>query len=135
MKIKRILYRAAVAVVIAAAVFAMSLNLLNMRLGQLSMLRIENVDLKSVDDGSYLGSYQVLPLMARVKVEIKDHRILNIEIVKHVTGQGKAAEAVVRSIIEKQRVDVDAVAGATYSSRIIEKAVERALTGGEAAKR
>ncbi len=43
-------------------------------------------------------------------------------------GRGSRAEVVVDRIIEEQKIDVDAVSGATNSSTVIKKAVENALT-------
>ncbi|MCI8299875.1 MAG: FMN-binding protein, partial [Lachnospiraceae bacterium] len=44
-------------------------------------------------------------------------------------GRGSRAEVVVDRIIEEQKIEVDAVSGATNSSTVIKKAVENALTG------
>ncbi|MGD9567753.1 MAG: FMN-binding protein [Sedimentibacter sp.] len=43
------------------------------------------------------------------------------------TERGKAAEIVINSIVKQQNIKVDAVTGATNSSKIIMKAVENAL--------
>ena len=42
----------------------------------------------------------------------------------------KAAETVINEIVDEQRIDVDAVSGATNSSIVIKKAVENALKSG-----
>lgn len=44
-------------------------------------------------------------------------------------GIGKPAEAIVEDIVENQSIEVDAVSGATNSSRVIMKACENALRG------
>lgn len=87
----------------------------------------KEVDLKTVEDGTYLGSYEVFPVAVEVSVEVKDHRITGIEILKHQNGQGAPAEAMVETILEKQSIVVDYVTGATYSSMVIQKALEDAL--------
>ena len=53
----------------------------------------------------------------------------NIDILEHKNGRGSPAEVVTDRIIEKQKIDVDAISGATNSSIVIKKAVENALTG------
>jgi uncharacterized protein with FMN-binding domain len=79
-------------------------------------------------DGSYEGRYEAGPNKAVVKVAIKDNRIVNIKILKHRAWKGKKAESVIpRIIIERQSTEVDAVSGATYSSRVIMNAVQRAI--------
>ena len=50
---------------------------------------------------------------------------------EHRHERGKAAEKVIEKIIEEQKIDVDAVSGATNSSTVIKKAVENALNGGQ----
>jgi uncharacterized protein with FMN-binding domain len=47
---------------------------------------------------------------------------------EHRNGQGKPAEALTSRIVEQQSVELDVVSGATYSSMVILKAVELALT-------
>jgi len=79
-------------------------------------------------DGSYEGSYEGVPNKAVVKVTIKDNKIVNIQILEHRAWKGKKAELVIpRIIIEKQSTEVDAVSGATNSSRVIMNAVQRAI--------
>ena len=42
--------------------------------------------------------------------------------------KGKPAKAIVPKIVDAQSLEVDAVAGATNSSKVIKKAIENALT-------
>ncbi|NVM26832.1 MAG: FMN-binding protein [Desulfobacterales bacterium] len=79
-------------------------------------------------DGSYEGSYEAGPNKAVVKVAIKNNEIVSIQILKHRAWKGKKAESVIPGIIiEKQSTEVDAVSGATNSSRVIMNAVQRAI--------
>ncbi len=55
--------------------------------------------------------------------------MINIDILEHKNGRGKPAEIVVDRMVEEQKIDVDAVSGATNSSIVIKKSVENALTG------
>ena len=89
---------------------------------------IATPDLSGIDDGSYEGKYRSGVVNVKVLVTVSEHAITGIEILKHFNGQGGPAEAIVDDIIEKQSLDVDAVTGATYSSKVIRKAVEVALT-------
>ena len=43
-------------------------------------------------------------------------------------GRGKAAEVIVDKVVATQKIDVDAVSGATNSSNVIKKAIENAVT-------
>jgi uncharacterized protein with FMN-binding domain len=79
-------------------------------------------------DGTYEGSYREGPNSALVKVTIQSNRIIGIEIVEHQAWRGKQAEStVLNRILEAHSTDVDAVSGATNSSRVIMNAVHRAV--------
>lgn len=93
-------------------------------LKRLAALPLSDVDLSRVGDGVYSGTYEAFPIAAEVKASVRDHRIAAIELVKHRTGQGAPAEAICGKVVEAQTLHVDAVAGATSSSRVIQKAIE-----------
>lgn len=86
------------------------------------------IDISGTSDGIYTGEYDVNFIYAKVEVAVKNGRITDIKILEHKNGRGKSAEAVIYKIIEEQKIDVDAVSGATNSSTVIKKAVENALT-------
>jgi uncharacterized protein with FMN-binding domain len=90
-------------------------------------LKIENIDLKKIRDGEYIGKYNININSARVNVLVKDGAVLKIEILKHYHGPGYGADNLIEEIIKKQTLKVDAVAGATKSSTVLIKAVENAL--------
>lgn len=101
--------------------------LMNRNLGRLAETTINNADLTKLSDGEYIGTYKVLPVNVELKVRIKNHAIEGIELLRHDNGQGKLAEKIVDDVIAQQRIDVDSIAGATYSSKVILKAIESAL--------
>ena len=88
---------------------------------------IPDVDLSKIADGVYKGSHKVFPVEAEVRVTIENHKIIGIELVKHFNGQGTAAEVIPDRVTEAQSLKVDIVSGATYSSKVILKAIENAL--------
>lgn len=90
---------------------------------------IGNIDLSETEDGEYYGQYDAYFVSAKVKVTVKDHKIIEIEIIEHDTGRGKPGEQVIGSVIEKQSLKVDTITGATASSKVILKAIEFAVTG------
>lgn len=63
----------------------------------------------------------------KVKVLVSNHRITNITILQHDNGLGSTAESIVNDVAEKQSLDIDAVSGATVSSKCILKAAENAI--------
>ena len=92
---------------------------------------IGEIDIADVSDGIYIGEYDVNFIYAKVEVTVEDGEIVSINILEHRHERGKAAETVIEKIIEEQKIDVDAVSGATNSSTVIKKAVENALKGGQ----
>ena len=87
-------------------------------------------DLTSKTDGVYRGNYDLsgAPVKATLDVTIQNQKIVKIEIIEHFCSPiGKKAEKIVDSIMESQNLGVDAVSGATASSKTILKAVENAL--------
>jgi uncharacterized protein with FMN-binding domain len=86
------------------------------------------VDHTKLKDGTYEGSYRGGPNKASVQVTIKDNNLVNIEILQHQAWRGVIAEAtIVERIIASQSTEVDAVSGATNSSRVIMNAVQNAI--------
>ncbi len=80
-------------------------------------------------DGVFEGSYSKWPNSAAVSVTVKDGRIADIRILKHWSSWiGRKAEPVIPlRIIEQQSTNIDAVTGATNSSRVIMNAVQNAV--------
>ena len=86
------------------------------------------LDRAKLVDGVYEASYKGGPNKAIVKVTIQDQRIVHIEIVEHWQLMGKKAEQpIIERIIARQCTKVDAVSGATNSSRVIMNAVQKAV--------
>ena len=100
---------------------------MNKNLDGLVEIEIEDLDLSSINDGTYEGSYKAFPIEVIVNVTVSNHVITDIELVKHVSGQGAPGEAVIDLVITEQSLDVDLIAGATYSSKVILLAIEDAL--------
>lgn len=88
---------------------------------------ISDVDLSTANDGIFSATHKVLPIDVEVQVTVKNHRITDIFLVKHFNGQGSAAEVLPSQILKEQSLQVDAIAGATYSSKVIVKAIQTAL--------
>lgn len=90
-------------------------------------ITISDIDTENVGDGVYTGEYSAPPVSVTVQVTVADHRIVDIEILRHDNGLGSKAEKITDEIIGQQSLDVDAVSGATLSSVCILKAVENAV--------
>ena len=90
----------------------------------------EEINISDIPDGVYIGEYDVNFIYAKVEVTVQNGEITNINILEHRHERGKAAEAIANKIVDEQKIDVDAISGATNSSAVIKKAVENALKNG-----
>ena len=90
-------------------------------------VKIGDVDISSVNDGIYTGSFDAKIISATAEVTVDNGMITDIALVKHKYERGGSAEAIVDTILTEQSLDVDTVSGATNSSKTILKAVENAL--------
>ena len=87
----------------------------------------EDINISDIPDGVYVGEYDVDFIYAKVEVTVQNGEITNINILEHRNERGKTAEVIADSIVDEQKIDVDAISGATNSSTVIKKAVENAL--------
>ncbi|MGL5152719.1 MAG: FMN-binding protein [Clostridium sp.] len=94
----------------------------------ISEMKIEDINLNNIENGVYEGEFDAEMVSAKVKVEVKNKSITNIEILEHNNGKGKPGEGVIQKIIDKQSLNVDVVSGATSSSKVLMKSVENALS-------
>lgn len=88
---------------------------------------INEVDLLNIKDGIYEGEYDVGYIYAKVEVEISAGKIVSVTLLEHRNERGKTAEVILDEVLKKQKIDVDAVSGATNSSKVIKKAMENAI--------
>lgn len=102
-------------------------NSLSVSLKHLVQEPVGDISLLEIEDGHYEGDYKAFPVTVKLDVEVIDHKMTKIVILKHDNGKGEKAEDITKRIIEEQSLNVDMVSGATYSSMVILKAVEDAL--------
>lgn len=129
-KTKTILLIVAAVLLVCILGGVIAFQVIQRNLNALSSMAIENIPLDRVKDGVYMGEYSVFPVSAQVEVTVKDHAIASARILKHRNGQGSAGEAVVNKAVEADSIRVDTVTGATYSSKVLLKAMENALRKG-----
>lgn len=91
-------------------------------------------DLTQMADGTYSGSCNNGLVKVRLEVVVESHTIAEVRLLEHDNGLGSAAEAITGTVVQQQSVEVDAISGATMSSKTICKAVETALSEGREKK-
>lgn len=98
------------------------------KLNKIRNLPIKNINIDSIADGTYNGEAEQGSYVYMVRVKVENHKIVNIEgIDNRKSPYVTYAEGVFNKIIKKQKIDVDAVTGATTTSKAFMKAVEDAL--------
>ena len=91
--------------------------------------KVRPIDMKNIADGVYTGSFGDFLVYATTDVTVKDHRIVAVNVRDQKSGGPKYdAHEVVNRIISEQSPKVDAVTGATGSSKCITIAVYKALS-------
>lgn len=122
---------AVVAVVLVAGIISLVvyLEMVKNYRDKVDNIAFSAIDISSVADGSYIGESDVDFISVKVEVLVQDGKLISIDLLKHENGRGTAAEKTIDEMIAKQTTDVDAVTGATNSSKVIRKAVENALLG------
>lgn len=117
-----------VLILIVGGIFGINyLNRVKKYQDKVANTKINDIDISKKEDGEYFGEYDVDLVAAKVKVNIKDGKIDNIELINHKTDKGKKAEKIIDTVVEKNSLKVDTVSGATNSSKVILKAIEKAL--------
>jgi len=86
-----------------------------------------SIDIGEIPNGTYIGECDVNFIYAKVEVTVLDGTITKIDLIEHKNERGTPAEKITDYIIREQQLDVDAISGATNSSKVIVKAVEKAL--------
>lgn len=119
-----------VIIVIVAGLSVYMMIMINDMKKKLSEVKIEKIDVKKVKNGEYSGECNFNPIISNVKVSVKDGKISNIELLEHRHGPGYGASDIIKRILDKQSLDVDAISGATGSSTVIRKSIEDALKKG-----
>ncbi|MEC9485351.1 MAG: FMN-binding protein [Candidatus Izemoplasma sp.] len=127
---KKIILRGSLIFISLIVIFGVIITItLSLNMREIRALPITDKTISSLEDGTYDGSYyyQEDQLGAHVEVTIKDGLIIDINLLEHITTRGQDAEEIIDDIITEQRIDVDAISGATTSSHVIKLAISDAL--------
>jgi uncharacterized protein with FMN-binding domain len=103
---------------------------LNTAMGIYKKTIIENIDIRQVKDGTYVGYYDMLLVNALVRATVKEGILTKLDLLEHGYDKKHDGSAVIQQILKKQSLEVDGITGSTQSCRSILKATERALKTG-----
>jgi len=87
-----------------------------------------------VPDGTYRGVGKGLFVISSLSVVVAAGKVTSVTVVSQSETPDVAAPALTgipKAIVEQQKVDVDVVSGATFSSKGIIAAVKNALAGAQ----
>ena len=121
---KKLLIAVVIIIVLIGGIF---LSIVCKEYNEVKAIDRSPVSIGDVNDGVYEGCCETALVKVRVKVEVSQGRIENVEILEHQCGKGKPAEVIAKDIADKNDIEVDAVSGATVSSEAIKAAVRDAL--------
>ncbi len=91
---------------------------------------IGDVNLATVSDGAHRGTFTYGGFTYEVETVVRDGRIERVRVLQNRDSRyAKMAVGVADRIVARQTPNVDAVSGATTTSKALMKAVENSLTG------
>lgn len=96
----------------------------------IASISYDDINVSKIADGNHNGEFDAGYIYARVIVTVGDGKITSIDLLEHRNERGAPAEQITVDVISKQSLNVDAVSGATNSSKVIKKAIENALAQG-----
>jgi uncharacterized protein with FMN-binding domain len=94
-------------------------------------LPINEIDLDRVEDGEYVGEANY-GFEYKVRVLIKNHQIEDIVILQNRDSfYAILAEGIKFKIIRDQKINSDAITGATTTSKMLMKSIESAIVSSK----
>jgi uncharacterized protein with FMN-binding domain len=114
----------------ALAAICLALAFLGSSCAMRAPIIVDSVDFSRVRDGTFRGTYETTLVKAEMEAVMAAGKMTGLSVIRHECGLGKPAEAIVDRVLAAQSLDVDAVSGATTSSKVLLKATEMALKQG-----
>jgi uncharacterized protein with FMN-binding domain len=118
-------------VIISIAIFFILISVIVVSSVSLNYYRnipIRNSDLSQLADGDHYGELEMGGFTFSLSVVVKNKQIQEINIINNRNSNyARHAEAVIIRIIGKQNANMAAITGATTSSKVLMKAVEKAI--------
>lgn len=118
-----------VVLILIVSVGGMTLWALNYH-KKLKAAPLTDVDLSKVKDGTYQGSWDIKMWTSPVEVAVENHKISSIKITRNQYSMPESENELLKRVIDKQSLHVDAIAGATITTKAILKSTEAALEKG-----
>jgi len=119
-------------IIIGALVFYFTVMAPGMNFAKdVETMSVQNIDVSKVSDGKYLGEFKSGKFTHQVEVTVAEHKIKDIKVLEVEDSKySDLAKAVTNKVIEEQSLEVDAISGATTTSKALLLAIENALSKG-----
>ena len=126
---KRVLKVILIIIILLIAIVAAGSFYLSRGLNEGVKLQVSSIDVSSKKDGTYEGTYNGGRWTNTVAVTVKGGKITDIKILKDVTfAKSDVTSSVIKDVLKAQNTTVDAVTGATVTSKAYLKAIENAIS-------
>lgn len=124
-------FRQRTVIIITAVIFISTGIYIAMTTRMLNTYRsmvIQDTDLSGLSDGIYRGEALCGSFTYEAEAEVNGQRIVHLKMTRNRTSQfARYAEGVLPKILRQQNANVDAITGATTTSKCLMKAVETTL--------
>lgn len=91
-------------------------------------LNIYPVALSEISDGEYIGKYHGGRWTNEIKVTVKNHQIVQIDVLKDVLfSRPEVTSKLINQVVKQQKLDVDSISGATVTCKAYLKSIENAF--------
>jgi uncharacterized protein with FMN-binding domain len=91
----------------------------------MEQINISGIDLSEVSDGTYIGSFNEGRFSNSIEVTVANHKIVNLTLLDDVLfPKPGVSDELFHSIITSQNTTVDAISGATLTSKAYIKSIE-----------
>lgn len=115
-------------IVLMLLVFGGGMLFLSWGLDAGSEVALSGINLSELSDGTYTGKYKAGRWTNEVSVEVKDHQITEITLVKDVVfSKPEVTVELFDKVIANQTTTIDTIAGSTVTCKAYLKAIETAL--------
>jgi uncharacterized protein with FMN-binding domain len=115
-------------IVLIAVIIAGVMISLTQGLGEGKNIEINGINMSNIEDGTYKGSYEFRRWSNELEVVVIENKITAIKILSDVKYANPAvSDKLFDEVIEAQDTRVDAVSGATVTSKAYLRSIENAL--------
>lgn len=91
-------------------------------------IKVNDLNLVNLEDGSYFGSFDTTRWSNTVEVKVANHEIIEIIVLEDVMiGLEGLSNRLFENVIREQSLDVDIETGTSITSKAYLKAIENAL--------